>query len=177
MKEKIHHIKTGGTIEGVVPEYKEIQEMSGIFGDTVNFGKYLEKSLKMLAEYSETGVCYKDSREINQEDRAAVAAAIEQKYKDGISKFLITHGTYTMPEMGTYLEEHLKDVTKQNVQVIITGSFYPWSLIGSDAPINIGVAIGILLNTHEPQIKLCMHGKLFDPRKVKKDVDNLIFEE
>ena len=54
---------------------------------------------------------------------------------------------------------------------------YPWTVLGSDAPINLGAALGVLLNTNEPHLKICMHAKFFDPYKVKKDVGNLIFED
>ena len=177
METKVHHIKTGGTIGGCVPEYREIEILAGIFPDMIDLDKYLAQSLKIFAAYSETTVCHKDSREVTDDDRDQVVATIDQKYQEGIKKFLITHGTYTMPETGQYLMDNLPSQVKKDAQIIITGSMYPWTVLGSDAPINLGAALGLLLNSDRPMIAICMHSKLFDPRKVEKDEQNLIFRE
>jgi len=126
----IHHLKTGGTIGGCVPEYKEIEHLAGIFPDMVDLDKFLAKSLKIYATYEETTICHKDSREISQDDRKQIAEVITSKYQDGVKRFLITHGTYTMPETGKYLLEQLPDSILENVQIIITGSMFPWTVLG-----------------------------------------------
>lgn len=173
--ETIHHIKTGGTIGGCVPEYLEIEHLAGIFPDMVDLDKFLAQSLKIYAVYEETTVCHKDSRAVSDGDRSEVSRVITREYEKGTKRFLLTHGTYTMPETGQYLLEHLPETICNDIQVIITGSMFPWTVLGSDAPINLGAALGILLNTNEPRIAICMHGRLFDPTKVTKDTENLIF--
>jgi L-asparaginase len=174
---RIHHIKTGGTIGGCVPEYPEIEFLANTFPDMTNLDKFLTQSLKVFAEYTEHTVCHKDSRAITEEDRLAIKNEIEHKYKEGVRKFIITHGTYTMPDTGKFLLKNLSPEISESIQVIITGSMFPWTLLGSDAPLNLGATFGILINTSNPTIALCMHGKLFDPLKVRKDVTNLIFTE
>jgi L-asparaginase len=176
-KGSIHHIKTGGTIGGCVPEYPEIERLTEIFPDFVNIDKFFTKSLKIYAEYSEVTICHKDSREITHDDRRQIKENIEHEYRGGKTKFLVTHGTYTMPETGRFLLEELDPEIQKNIQVIITGSMFPWTILGSDAPINVGAALGVLLNFEQPMISICMHGKLFDPRKVTKDAEKLIFKE
>lgn len=176
-KDSIHHIKTGGTIGGCVPEYPEIELLAGTFPDMVNLDKFLTKSLKIYADYSETVVCHKDSREITDADRARIIEAIGGQYVLGIRKFLVTHGTYTMPETGQYIINNLPQNIKDTTQIIITGSMFPWAVLGSDAPLNLGAALGLLLNTENPTISICMHARLFDPVKVKKDSSKLLFEE
>lgn len=173
----IHHIKTGGTIGGCVPEYTEIEHLAGIFPDMVDLDKFLAKSLKIYAEYTESTVCHKDSRAIQDTDRSEILNTIERQHAAGVRRFLVTHGTYTMPETGVYLREHLPAAVQAEVQIIITGSMFPWTVLGSDAPINLGAALGILLNTNDARIAICMHGRLFDPAKVTKDTENLIFTD
>ena len=51
--ETIHHIKTGGTIGGCVPEYQEIEILSDIFSDIVDLSKYLNQSLKISSRLTE----------------------------------------------------------------------------------------------------------------------------
>lgn len=171
----IFHIKTGGTIGGCVPEYQEIEHLAGIFPDMIDLDKFLAKSLKIYAEYHEVAICHKDSRAISDADRSEMINVIVREHAKGTKRFLITHGTYTMPETGKYLLEHLPADIRDSIQIIITGSMFPWTVLGSDAPINLGAALGILLNTSESRISICMHGKLFDPTKVTKDTENLIF--
>ena len=173
----VHHIKTGGTIGGCVPEYREIELLADTFPDMINLDKFLTKSLKVYATYTETTVCHKDSREIEDADRAEIAKVIETQYEGGVKKFILTHGTYTMPETGKYLVENLSEEVKANCQILLTGSMFPWTVLGSDAPINLGAALGILLNNNDARIAICMHAKLFDPLKVTKDAENLIYKD
>lgn len=175
--ETIHHIKTGGTIGGCVNEYPEITTLGKMFPDMIDLDKYLTASLKMFAQYSEEVACHKDSREITDEDRARIVKMIEARYSEGAKKFLVTHGTFTMPETGKFLLEHLSKKVLDDSQIIITGSMFPWILMGSDAQLNLGAALGLLINSDESRVAICMHAKLFDPLHVKKDAENLIFEE
>ena len=101
----IHHIKTGGTIGGCIPEYREIEKLAQIFPDMIDLDKYLTQSLRVFANYTEKVVCHKDSREITEEDRAAIVKTIETEFVNGTTKFIVTHGTYTMPETGKYLTD------------------------------------------------------------------------
>lgn len=92
------HLKTGGTINGCVPEYKEVEDIAKLFHDTVDFDKYLTKSFNIPCEYQEFEVCNKDSRDINEHDRQVIAEVIQREYAGGMRRFLVSHGTYTMPE-------------------------------------------------------------------------------
>ena len=72
----IFHIKTGGTISGCVPEYKEIEMVSSVFDDIVNYVKYIKNSFKLENNYVEYTVCHKDSRDVNDEDRDKIISEI-----------------------------------------------------------------------------------------------------
>jgi L-asparaginase/Glu-tRNA(Gln) amidotransferase subunit D len=176
--EKLIHIATGGTIEGYAPEYKEIGELANIFSDVTDIAKYITKSFRFNGSYKLEVVCKKDSREITKEDRKKIQSSIEKYYSEGVKHFLITHGTYTMPETGIFLINNLSKEILEQSSIIITGAMYPLNLIGSDALLNIGAAISSLLNISQPLgVKISMHGKNWDPRTVRKDADKLIFEE
>ena len=176
-KPTIFHIRTGGTIGGCVPEYKEIEQLTGVFTDFVNFKKYIEDSYKVFADYQELELCHKDSREINNADREQMLQIISRQFSQGVTKFMITHGTYTMPDTAKYLEEHLESTVLENCRIVLTGSMFPWTILGSDAPMNLGSALSSLINREQSGVFLNMHGKDFFAKNVQKDINNLIFVE
>ncbi len=175
---KILHLATGGTITGCAPEYPQIAELAACFSDSTDIEKYLTLSLKVYADYSMKIICNKDSREITEEDRKALAQEISNAHENGIKSILITHGTFTMPETGMFLLENLPEDILSDVSIVITGAMYPMNLAGGDGLLNLGASISSLINADTPLgVVINMHGKNWDPRKIKKDAENLIFEE
>lgn len=175
---KITHIITGGTILGQVPEYKEVGELAGIFDNTIDVEKYLVHSLKVGVEIETKEVCMKDSRDITDLDRKMIQTVIEQSFEGGVRLFLITHGTYTMPDTGIFLKTHISKDILENVSIIITGAMYPTNFIGSDALLNLGASVAGLLNAEKPLgVKICMHGRYWNPEDIEKDVEHLIFKK
>lgn len=172
----IFHIKTGGTIGGCVPEYIEIEKIANIFLDSIDFKKHITQTFKIPNEYAEIEVCWKDSRDINSGDRDEMLSAIQRQYKEGVRKFLVTHGTYTMPDTAKYLMENLSQETLESSLVILTGSMYPWPVYGSDAPLNLGASLSNLIQQEVSGVFICMHGRRFDPNGITKDSENLIFK-
>lgn len=95
--------------------------------DYVDVGKYIVYSFQSPCEYSVIKVCNKDSREITDVDRQRLVDEITMAYsQDGIKDFLITHGTYTMPDTAKYLDKGIPEDIKKNINVVITGAMYPW---------------------------------------------------
>lgn len=175
---KILHLVMGGTISGKETDYPQIEELSHFFSDGIDIGMYLTKSMKMMAEYSMREVADKDSRSITKDDRKIMVQEIERAYKEGIHDFLITHGTFTMPETGMFLLENLSGDTLKNISIVITAAMYPMNLIGGDGLLNLGASVAVLINTDEPLgVIINMHGKNWDPQKIEKDAENLIFKE
>ena len=82
-----------------------------------------------------------------------------------------------MPDTGTFLLQELPPDLIKETTIILTGAMFPWNLIGSDAPMNLGASLACLINEPPKGVFICMHGKLFDPRSVKKNEEELIFEE
>lgn len=173
---KLLHISTWWTISGNIPECKEVEEIAKIFLDSIDIWKYIVYSMKAPVEYNLVTVCHKDSREISILDRKKMVDEIVKNYNIWTKLFLITHGTYTMPETWIYILENLPKEILDQVSIVITWAMYPRNILGSDAPLNIWASISSLLNTEKPLwVKICMHWKNREPSKVEKDVWKLLF--
>lgn len=175
---KILHLSTGGTITGCETDYPQISKLSHFFSDPIDIGKYLTESMKMQAEYSHREICNKDSRGITNEDRETLMEEIKRAYNEGVRLFLVTHGTFTMSDTGVYLQKSLPAEILGDISVVLTGSMYPMNLIGGDGLLNLGSSVSALLNAEKPLgIVMNMHGRNWDPSKVEKDADQLVFVE
>lgn len=175
---KILHLSTGGTITGCESDYPAIAKLGHFFGDPIDIEKYLTQSMKMNAEYGGREVCKKDSRAITEDDRSILCKEIERANKMGVKCFLITHGTFTMPETGVFLLENLPEEVLTEVSVVLTGAMYPMNLVGGDGLLNLGASVATLINTEKPLgVVINMHAKNWDPRLIEKDAENLVFAE
>ena len=143
---KVLFIQTGGTIDKDYPKTTkgyafEISEPA--------VKRILEK-LNPDFDYEVISVLKKDSLDINEEDRNNILKSCQ---KASSKKIIITHGTDTMLKTAKKLSV-IKDKT-----IIITGAMRPERFSNSDAPINIGIAIGAL-NVSQNGIYIAMHGKV-----------------
>ena len=98
--EQIHFIITGGTIDSYYDGTKDtaVPNQESVIPGFI-------KNLKLPIEHQFTTVCMKDSRTITDEDRSAMINVIQESTA---TKFIITHGTYTMPDTARYLKTHLR---------------------------------------------------------------------
>jgi L-asparaginase len=101
----------------------------------------------------------KDSLELTDEDRELIRAKVAACPAKHI---LITHGTDTM----TNTAEVLKDISGK--VIIFTGAMQPARMRLTDAPFNLGVAIGALQCLADG-IYVAMSGRIFEAGKVKKN--------
>jgi len=101
----------------------------------------------------------KDSLELTDEDRALIRAKVAACPAKHI---LITHGTDTM----TNTAEVLKDIPGK--VILFTGAMQPARMRLTDAPFNLGVAIGALQCLADG-IYVAMSGRIFEAGKVKKN--------
>lgn len=142
---RITFIQTGGTID------KDYPRSSG--GYAFEFGEpATERLLARLNPsfgYDVRTALQKDSTDITDEDRRQLLACIQQ---DGNDTFIVTHGTDTILETAAFLAEHTNDEL-----IILTGSMRPERFSDSDAPINVGCAIGAA-NLLERGVYVAMHG-------------------
>lgn len=153
----IHYILTGGTIDS----YYDGSKDTAVPNKESIIPRFIE-SLKLYSENLFTGVCMKDSRDLNEEDRQKILQTIENSPH---TKIIVTHGTYTMPDTARFLKTHLK---RNDQTIIITGSMIPINGFSpSDGPFHLGYAVAQLENL-PPGVYVCMNGKVFAPEEVVK---------
>ncbi|MDD5026501.1 MAG: asparaginase domain-containing protein [Candidatus Peribacteraceae bacterium] len=107
-------------------------------------------------------ICLKDSRSITQEDRDALASAIQEL---GIRHNLVTHGTYTMKQTG---EDVLMRGALRDKVIGFTGSLgtllgtvdEEGRLMPSDGQFNLGYAVGSVFSAENGVYQL-MNGETF----------------
>jgi L-asparaginase len=59
--------------------------------------------------------------------------------------------------------------------IVLTGALNPARFIGSDAVFNIGCAVGAV-QSMKPGVWIAMNGRVWDPRKVRKNREANRFE-
>lgn len=156
-KETIHFVLTGGTIDSFWNGKKDTAEVAS----KSCVPDYID-SLKLHENIEFTEVCMKDSREIVKADMDNVLKTIE---KSPHKKFIVTHGTYTMPDTARFIEVNLR---RNDTTIVFTGSMTP--LLGfspSDAPFNLGYSMAKI---HElpAGYYVCMNGRVFAPDEIIK---------
>ena len=125
--------------------------------------------LKTSNTYTYFDVCMKDSRELTLEDLKQILAHIEESEKE---HFIVTHGTYTMPDTARYLSSNLKD---SNKKVVIIGSMIPLTWFSpSDAWFNLWFAIWSLAHI-KPWVYVWMNWELFWAMEVSKLISDWRF--
>jgi L-asparaginase len=152
---KLAIVTTGGTIDKVYfdakSDYKvgepQIKSILERVGATIDF------------EVEE--LFYKDSLDLDDQDRAQIADAVE---KVDSNRVIVTHGTDTMVQTAKVLNDRVGDVKT----VILVGSLTPARFRETDAEFNIGVAIGAVQSLG-PGVYLAMNGRIFDPEGVRKN--------
>ena len=157
MDERILFILTGGTIDSTTKG----QERDLLNKDSV-IPEYLA-GLGLSQKFEFITACWKDSRDISDEDRNKILSIIKQSLH---KKIIITHGTYTIAETGKFLRHNLSVNDKI---IILTGSLVPLhGFENSDAPFNLKFSIE-QANALSAGVYVCMNGKAFDPENVAKD--------
>ena len=155
-KETIHFIITGGTIDSY---YNGAKDTVFPRGESI-IPSYVT-NLKLSVKTVFTKVCMKDSRELTTNDRKKILLVIE---KSPHSKFIITHGTYTMPDTARFIDAHLK---RKGAAIIFTGPMVPLEgFTGSDGGFNLGFSVAKALDL-KSGIFVCMNGAMLEPQAVQ----------
>jgi len=160
---KILILNTGGTFN------KIYHEVSGklIIPQNNNQIKKLLNTAK-VSNCIIDGLLYKDSLEINNDDRVKIKNYILNcKYK----KIIIIHGTDTIDKTAKFLSKHVKDKT-----VILTGSMMPYSINKVEASANLMLAFGSIVEKNKNNIYIAMHGKIKKHNKITKNREQGVFE-
>lgn len=153
-------LTTGGTIDKIYFDAKS--EYST--GDS-EFPEIAQLA-QVQMPYRLQSVFRKDSLDMTDEDREvireAVAAASEKRV-------LITHGTDTLVETA----RRLLDIPGKTI--VLTGAMQPSRMRLTDAPFNVGFALGALQSLPEG-VYVAMSGQILDPRKARKNREAGRFE-
>ena len=150
----IRILTTGGTIDKLY--FDALSEFQ--VGDTI-VDRLLQRG-RVRHPYAVQEVCRKDSLELTDADRAAIAQAVRDAPE---IRIVVTHGTDTMVETAAALADAAAGKT-----VVFTGALAPARMTESDAPFNLGLAFAAA-QTAPPGVWIAMSGTIFDARRVAKD--------
>lgn len=153
-------VTTGGTIDKIYFDDKSTFQIGA-----PQIGEILQQ-LGVAFSFEVVPVLRKDSLHLDDGDRAAVRAAIEQQSHRHV---LVTHGTDTMVETAQALAGIPGKV------IVLTGALNPALFKGSDAVFNIGCAVGAV-QTLPDGVYIAMNGRIWDPSRVRKNRDANRFE-
>lgn len=153
-------ITTGGTIDKVYFDDKSDFQIG-----EPQIGRILEE-LGVGFRFSVIPIIRKDSLHIDDADRELILATIAAQ---SASHVLVTHGTDSMVQTAKVLAQ-ITDKT-----IVLTGALNPARFRGSDAEFNIGCAVGAVQSL-PPGVYIAMNGRIWDPAKVRKNVDANRFE-
>jgi L-asparaginase len=155
----IYLITTGGTIEKVYSERT---------GSVANVASKIERYLKLLrlpdAEINMVSLMNKDSLELIDQDRVLLLGTVRAVLKEN-APIVITHGTDTMVQSGTFLERSLSDLP---VPIVFTGAMTPLGFEHSDGLQNLTESL-LAVRFLAPGIYVVMHGQIFPVSRVRKD--------
>lgn len=153
-------VTTGGTIDKIYFDDKSDYQI----GDPQIGG--ILKELGVAFRFTVIPLLRKDSLHLSNDDRELLRAAIAAQPARHV---LVTHGTDTMVETAKVL------ASIEGKTIVLTGALNPARFRGSDAEFNIGCAVGAV-QTLPPGVYIAMNGRIWDPRKVRKNVAANRFE-
>jgi L-asparaginase len=110
---------------------------------------------------------HKDSRHINNDDRALIYKKCLECKED---KIIIAHGTMTMTATAKYLGKNNLPKT-----IVLVGAMVPANKENSDALFNIGAAVSAV-QLLPVGVYIVMNGQIFSWDNVKKNLEKAIFE-
>jgi len=158
--EELCIVTTGGTIDKIYFDDKSDFQVGA-----PQIGHILDE-LGVAFRYRVIPIIRKDSLHITDADRALVRDTIAAQ---AAAHVLVTHGTDSMVETARVLAD-IKGKT-----IVLTGALNPARFRGSDAEFNIGCAVGAVQSL-PPGVYIAMNGRIWDPSKVRKNVDANRFE-
>ena len=149
----IRFVTTGGTIDKVY--FDDLSQFE--VGDSVM--KHILTDGLVEFDYEIVPLLQKDSLEMNDEDRAVLHAYIAADVGD---RYVVTHGTDTMPETA----ETLADL--QGKTIVLTGALTPARFKTTDAVFNVGMAVAAA-QVAPPGVYIAMNGQVFEAGHVRKN--------
>jgi L-asparaginase len=153
MISKLLIITTGGTIDKIYFDDKSDYQIG-----EPQISQILH-AMHVAFEFEVSALMRRDSLHLDDSDRKLIRDAVAASDAGHV---LITHGTDTMVETAAVLQD-IDDKT-----MVLTGALNPARFRDSDAVFNIGCAVGAAQSL-PPGVYIVMNGKVWDPRKVRKN--------
>lgn len=157
----IRFITTGGTIDKIY-----FDALSQFEVGESQVSHVLTEGLVEF-DYEVVPLLQKDSLEITSGDRQKLREYIEA---DDATRFVVTHGTDTMPETA----ETLGSIPGKTI--VLTGALTPARFRSTDAVFNVGMAVAAV-QTCAPGVYIAMSGQVFRAGQVRKNRDANRFEQ
>ena len=153
-------VTTGGTIDKIYFDDKSDYQIG-----EPQIGRMLAE-LGVAFRYTVIPILRKDSLHLDDADRELIRSAIAAQ---PASHVLVTHGTDSMIATAKVL------ASLEGKTIVLTGALSPARFRGSDAEFNIGTAVGAV-QCLPPGVYIAMNGRIWDPLKVRKNVEANRFE-
>ncbi len=150
----IEIITTGGTIDKVYFDAKGGYEVGPPMVEQIL------AQARATVEVKLTPLLRKDSLEMTDADRAAIAAAVAASPARHV---IVTHGTDTMVATAQALG------AQSGKTVVLTGALQPGRFSDSDAPFNLGMAFAAVQSLPEG-VYIVANGQVFRPDRVRKNL-------
>ena len=149
----IRFVTTGGTIDKIY-----FDDLSQYEVGESQIQHILHEGLVDF-DYEVVPLLHKDSIEITAEDRAMLRDYIAG---DEAERFVVTHGTDTMPDTA----EVLAGIPGKTI--VLTGALTPARFKSTDAMFNVGMAVATA-QTAPPGVYIAMSGQVFEAGHVRKN--------
>jgi L-asparaginase len=151
---------TGGSIDKIY----STQKSAFVVGNPTI--ESILQAANVTVDYVIEPLLRKDSLELTEDDREMIAAHVRATPH---RRIVITHGTDTMIATANALG----DIPGKTV--VLTGAMQPAAFKRTDAAFNVGGAL-LAVQTLPPGVYVVMNGRVFDPRRVRKNVARDRFE-
>jgi len=149
----IRFITTGGTIDKIY-----FDDLSQYEVGESQIQHILHEGL-VVFDYEVVPLLHKDSLEVTDEDRAILRDYIKS---DDAERFVVTHGTDTMPDTADAL------AGLAGKTIVLTGALTPARFKATDAMFNVGMAVAAA-QVASPGVYIAMNGRVFEAGHVRKN--------
>jgi len=157
----IRFITTGGTIDKIY-----FDDLSQFEVGEAQVQHILIEGLVEF-DYDVVPLMHKDSLDMTVADRAQLRSFIEG---DDASRYVITHGTDSMPETAAALQG------MAGKTIVLTGALTPARFKSTDAMFNVGMAVAAA-QVAPPGVYVAMSGQVFAAGEVRKNRAENRFEK
>ncbi len=164
MNKKIKIINVGGTFNKL---YKPTTGELIVPKDDSAILNILQETFKINQLPKVEGLIYKDSLEMDKNDRKTLLQALHASKEN---KIVIVHGTDTMKKSAKVLAKFIKDKT-----IVFVGAMKPYSYEKTESSFSLGMALGFLKSGQKKGIFICMNGLIRKHNKIKKDYKKGVF--